>query len=322
MAEPAFNSDALASIVRASRVALLLTGEAFRSAAPCVRPPCERLPCNASSTAEQHDAAASYVRNVIRPLVQRNATVDVVLTFPHCSDGGHLLTKYLRWFAPHVVAHHTIASAHMGDGIRQAHELLLAHYRRVGSGLPDYVLQGRHDIYIEAPLPLWPANFSKLSFERLCADCDGGCGCNGRDYRVQMQRTRADCRACHGDKLLWMPRHSIRTVTAAIGEEGDYGHDLIYRVLGTATGSDKQTRAQRWAPAAASDAFGYLFPEECGEFPIQLICNEFGAYRPQHLEDTGSLPPSAAEWAREHRDFPFLAPPLDGLRNGVAKVEV
>jgi hypothetical protein len=137
---------------------------------------------------------------------------------------------------------------------------------------------------MEAPLPAWPANFSRLSFERLCAMCDGGCSCNGALARLAAER-RPECRPCHGDKLVWVPRRYLRPVSEAVLKRGGAGHSLVHAV--------------READGGRSAEVGYLFPEECGEFPIQLICNELGAYRPAHRDPgTGALPPTPQEWAR------------------------
>eukprot|EP00966_Prymnesium_polylepis_P126927 2935534-Prymnesium_polylepis.1 len=74
--------DRLAPYVAGRSVALLLTGEAFRSA----RGGRGDAPCNTSSVDAQREATESYVRQIVLPLELAGASVEVLFVFPRCSS--------------------------------------------------------------------------------------------------------------------------------------------------------------------------------------------------------------------------------------------
>ena len=102
-----FPSSSLLPPLAGRRVALLLTGEPFRSGANVgrgkgsLRVP--DRPCNLSSLDAQRAASISQRRQLIEPLEARGAAVEVIFTVPPCTQGGPfgellraLLAEYLH----------------------------------------------------------------------------------------------------------------------------------------------------------------------------------------------------------------------------------
>ena len=213
-----------------ARIAVLLTGQAFRTAKHDSAGDNARYCVNASFEA-QHVASQSLLSMVIEPLERHGAAVEVLFTFPLCNDlelGAFLLQTLKRWFANRVVAHDIISSSrHVGHSWQLAYMLLKRHLK-LGASY-DFVFSVRHDLELLQNIWHWPANFSQLLFlaegdEGVKVDCDVG-------------DTRTICRAKINDKLLWVPHNLLPSVLDVLGHDDHVGdedlnpHYLIERFI-------------------------------------------------------------------------------------------
>ena len=94
---------------------------------------------------------------------------------------------------------------------------------------------------------------------------------------------RRECLPCHADHLLWAPARYLALLhdgTQALNGGHYLGISLAH--------ADARVQAEA----------NFLLPAECDDFPLQLLCNEVGAYRPtRDPEDaTGTPYPSPADW--------------------------
>lgn len=262
----------------AKRVALLLLGEAFRSGVGSVR---LDSPCNASSLAEQREATLSYVQRIAEPIEQRGGKVDILFTFPKCAEQATLVqlrSQMTSWLQPRVRAHATIRSASMTDGWQKGYDLLRLYMAASGARY-DYVLQARHDVYIEKALVEWPSNFSRLLFELPGRDCKGGCQMGGvRDIEKQWPQCRN--RPCHADHMMWVPQRFLPQVFRHVDVGTDWGHDFMNHIQAAAGREASDERVPH-------SEVGFMFPGECSEFDIDLVCNEWKTYRPRRSDGEG-----------------------------------
>ena len=254
-------------------VAVLLLGEAFRSGAGGRND----TSCTETSINAQKEASISYVDNVLKPLEALGALVEVVLTFSACNTSER--TRRLRsilvgWMRPYVKRAWTVRSWSMDDGWRKAYRMLSARVRQRGVEF-DYILHGRHDIYIERPITTWPSNFSQMLFEQECRlGCGGGCKCG------TIQRKFLECEngVCVKDHLMWTPRKHYALLNELMqlsfsNAGSGYAHRFRMLMLGTGRIHEDET--------------GYLFPPECSRegsfgnaFQTRLMCDQYAAYRP------------------------------------------
>ena len=207
-----------------ARIAVLLTGQAFRTAKHKSALDNARYCVNASFEA-QHVASQSLLSMVIEPLERHGAVVEVLFTFPLCNDlelGAFLLQTLKRWFVNRVVAHDVISSSrHVGHSWQLAYMLLKRHLK-LGASY-DFVFSVRHDLELLQNIWHWPANFSQLLFlaegdEGVKVDCDVG--------------DRTICRAKSNDKLLWVPHNLLPSVLDVLGHDDHVGdEDLIPHYL-------------------------------------------------------------------------------------------
>ena len=141
---------------------MVLIGEVFRSG---VGGPTDN-PCNTSqaSVAGQQEASLSICSHLVAALESSGASVDVLFTFPDSCPATQLRTL-ASWLGPNVVAHRLVNATRDGRGNACAGWAfgynLLRQYGEWSGVRHDFVLQARHDIYIDAPLSTWPlAGFS------------------------------------------------------------------------------------------------------------------------------------------------------------------
>ena len=172
-----------------ARVGLLLVGQAFRSGVGGERD----QPCNEASFDLQHEASHSYIVNVIRPLERLGASIEVIFTFPECNVSGkteRLHTTMRGWFSAWTVHSRVVPATGIDASWAHGYDILAGsaagaeQHGTSASSLAralrryDYVLHGRHDLFLDQPLVAWPANFSRLSFEQECmVTSRGGCLC-------------------------------------------------------------------------------------------------------------------------------------------------
>ncbi len=217
---------------------------------------------------------------------------------PATAANQHATTAMLlRWYRAarvHAVDSHVIDSPSMAYGWIAAYKIA---YRVLQSRGVDFMLQVRHDVALERPITQWPANFSRLSFERQCIDCDEGCACNSRAYLLS-KRQQPQCKLCAADHLIWAPRRFIAPLYRSIVEHGVVGHDLLGHLL-----------THEAAAVNASTDIGYLFPIACVDFPIAILCSEIGAYRPVRLDRDTMAPPvklkGTPEWSAWEQAYGF-----------------
>jgi hypothetical protein len=151
------------------------------------------------------------------------------------------------------------------------------------NGKYDFLLQVRHDVALERPIDQWPGDLSRLLFERACFDCGGSCSCNGYED-LQYHSLNRKCEICHANHILWVPGKHISTVQRAIIIRGANGHTLLSDIL------------VHEPKALSIEDVGFLFPQECEMFPIDINCGEIGAYRPLRVDrETGNLPPKVRD---------------------------
>lgn len=267
---------------RAARVALLLVGEPFRSLRENSTAP--RQSCYEGSTEEQAEASLSYVAKVIEPLERCGAVVEVMYTFPVCPGRRDVMERLHRkmdsWFGPRVVAVANVTSQSMDHGWRLGHQMLAAHMatRRVSY---DFVFQARHDVYLEADMFAWPADWSKLLFEQECALLSGSsCSCGFLSDYASRRLGR-----CHANHLLWIPQKYLAVVQRAVFALGDSetvdgmkvtSHDVIRPITRDLISAGQSS-------AELEHSIGFMFPSECGNevFSINLMCREWMVYRPR-----------------------------------------
>lgn len=279
-------------------VLLFIVGDAFRRFNRTRGNPACRF-ASSESVAGQHEAMRSYVRNVILPLEAHGARVHALLSVNRCPEVfasaaeenttmDSMRGALVKWLgARRVIGYREIDSATQADGWRLAAEQLEDVLLDGGGAMPpfDYILQARYDILIERPITLWPANFSTLLLEREGYDCSprmAGCIHGGKEALVH-HLGRPSCGPCHDDHLLWMPRRFVPLINHALLHGAHGGHGLALSLA-------------RADPRIASES-AFMFPPECGDFPIMLSCGEFGAYRPARLHPGTQEPfPSPSDW--------------------------
>lgn len=198
-----------------SRIAVLLTGQAFRDAKDGNSERKARYCVNASFEA-QHVASRSLLSNVIEPLEAHGATVEVLLTFVSCknSELNHFFLPTLKaWFEGRVVAHRLVHGIRdVGHSWQVAYVLLKAHLgKQVGSF--DFVFSVRHDMELLHNILHFPANFSKLLFLSERGSHEG--------VRVHCDPWRAACQPKVDDKLLWVPHALLPAVLDVLEHEAD-----------------------------------------------------------------------------------------------------
>ena len=267
-------------------VLLLVLGDAFRTGGRT-----GGTPCNLSKTSieGQREATATHVHNLVNPMRESGATVSVLLIINRCpretahfqNDVQRTLLSWYDEMKVDSVESKLANSPHIEYGWRIAH----AYARRFmrANGKYDFLLQVRHDVALERPIDQWPGDLSRLSFERACFDCGGSCTCNGYED-LQYHSLNRKCEICHADHILWVPNKYIDTVQRAIILRGAAGHDLLSNIL------------VHEPKALPIKDVGFLFPQECEMFPIDINCGEIGAYRPLRINrETGNLPPKASD---------------------------
>jgi len=199
------------TLFASTQVAVLLTGEAFRTA--------KRKSTDASgqciheSYSAQHAATQSLLSQVIVPIETLGATVDVLYTFPSCGAtalGGPLRSALHRWFGNRVVAHATVQSRNVGHSWQLAYKLLSQHIAASGRSY-DYVLSVRHDLRLLHGITTWPVDLSQLLF---LADRSG--------VKLTCETV---CRPKIDDKMLWVPRRWLPVVLRLIGHDDQPGDD-------------------------------------------------------------------------------------------------
>ena len=273
------------------RVALLMMGDAFRTGGSSGGNACNM---SRSSLLGQRDATNTHIRNLVRPL-EAHASVHTLLVLNRCPQATAsyqqaVASTLCRWYrsAGASATSSVVDSPDMSIGWKRAHQLLIQLERQQG-GPFDFVLQARHDIALEKPLNMWPADFTRLLFERECLECDGGCGCNGRGHFLA-NRNRSECQLCTTDHLIWAPARFMPVLRRAIISRGVSGHAVLRNIL------------SHEALDVGHDV-GYMFPDRCDAFPLALPCTEIGAYRPLRLDrDTGG-PPAMPDWTEWERAF-------------------
>ena len=209
-----------------ARVAVLLTGEAFRTQKR--QSTDQSKSCANESYEAQRSASNAVLTQAILPLESHGARVDVLFTFPPCgttASGGVLLRKLQGWYGERVVAHRVIShSRNVGHSWQLAFMLLRDHMRAkqpaddsVSSTRAalryDFVLSIRHDMMLLRPLLGWPADLSHLLFTglrgTLKVDCDFG--------------DRSSCSVKGNDKLLWTPRRWLPRVLRLLAHDDEHG---------------------------------------------------------------------------------------------------
>ena len=225
-----------AGLFHATRVALLLLGEAFRSGVGHLG---VDVPCNASNAAAQEIASRSFVERVVLPLETLGATVRIIFTFPHCGDSAgasarhdKLLDSMLSWFGrERVAAYRTVRPMGLPSSWLAAYDLL----ESTGEAF-DYVLRARHDLHIALPLPDWPVAFEQLLFEDKGIYCGGNCqGAGLPDAELERKllhcRQRDERKWCAGDRMMWVPRRYLPLVLALHRSPSAlFGHRFIEQV--------------------------------------------------------------------------------------------
>lgn len=252
-------------------VALLLIGDAFRLGVGGQND----TPCHIGSYESQREASMSYMTNVVRPLLALGATVEVVYTFPKCtlfSDTRVLRSAMREWFSPYVTRSWTTRSDDMDDGWRKGHRVLLSRMEARNASF-DYVLQSRHDLFIERPITTWPADFTKVLFEMECRKtCGGSCRCG----TLQKRFLECDDALCTKDHMMWTPRRHYGAID-----------DLMQRSFGTHSYAHHFIQFLLRAGRVHTSDVSYMFPPECSRegsfgnaFQTDLMCNQDNAYRP------------------------------------------
>eukprot|EP00470_Lotharella_oceanica_P007583 CAMPEP_0170199622 /NCGR_PEP_ID=MMETSP0040_2-20121228/69439_1 /TAXON_ID=641309 /ORGANISM="Lotharella oceanica, Strain CCMP622" /LENGTH=386 /DNA_ID=CAMNT_0010449761 /DNA_START=446 /DNA_END=1606 /DNA_ORIENTATION=- len=127
----------------------------------------------------------------------------------------------------------------------------------------DYLLQARHDVYIEKPIDTWPANFSKFLFELESQDCDGGCAPMSLGNPIK----KPHCALCNSDHLFWIPSRFYNSYSTHVRHR-KCCHEMIQFMKEDIPESD----------------IGFMFPR-CDQLRINLTCNEVLAYRPRRQID-------------------------------------
>ena len=207
----------------AVRIAVLLTGQAFRT--PKARSTEDSRSCANESYSAQHAATHSLLKNVVHPLEQRGARVDIFFTFPACGRstvGAPLLGALHGWLGSRVVNWRIVRNRDVGHSWQQAYALLQCCLNTY-----DAVFSVRHDLLLSVPLPAWHVDLSSLLF---LAE-------QGGTVRVDCSSSSStSCRAKANDKLLWVPRRKLRAVLREVESPSGLAtpfnpHYLIERFL-------------------------------------------------------------------------------------------
>ena len=197
-------------IFSGTRVAVLLTGQAFRT--PKARSTDQSSTCAVASYEAQRMASQSVLTQVILPLEARGSLVEVLYTFPPCgrsAAGATMLKSLETWYSPRVVARRIVRSRHVGHSWQLAYMLLRDHmavqpHGRV-SGY-DFVFSVRHDILLLQNLNAWVGDLSLQNFVgEVTVDCEYG--------------DRRTCRTKANDKMLWVPRAQLPAVMRLVAHD-------------------------------------------------------------------------------------------------------
>ena len=228
------------SLFDGARVAVLLTGQAFRTAKRKSVDP-SGVCVNASYEA-QRTASQSIVTNVIEPLEDLGANVEILYTFPSCDTFLHrglttLLQKALDgWLGVHrVVSRRVVQSRNVGHSWQQAFMLLAEHMSLQRPRRDyDFVFSVRHDLQLLKPLTNWSANLSKLNFlGEFHPDAEDGavtldCEPDSEALIDKCTGTLCWCAPKAQDKLLWVPRSMLPSVLKHLVHD-DWEHPVNHR---------------------------------------------------------------------------------------------
>ena len=206
-----------ANFFRGARVAVLLTGEAFR---PMRRFPGTPRACHDhnSSLELQRRITAALITHVIEPFEESGALTSVLLTFPSCGEtsvGRALLRELVRLFDGRVVASRIVQSTCTTDSLYLAFGLLWDHMGRMLAAAYDYVLSVRHDLEILTPVTEWAVDWARLLFHASPVSVTSQClGCVPE--RGDFEADPCGCRPSTDDKIMWVPRKHLPAVLAAV----------------------------------------------------------------------------------------------------------
>lgn len=221
-------------LFRNARVAILLTGEAFRTSKQ--RSTDHSHSCANASFEAQRSASHSLIGHVIVPIETLGAHVEVLFTFPSCgrdAPGGAWLLESLRsWYGNRVVAHRVVGpTRHVGHSWQLAFMLLRDHIRAIrgnstGSSIRsnsgqtslhdyDFVFSVRHDLEMLRPVTSWPGDLSQQLVlgvrGTVKVDCEWG--------------DQTQCKAKANDKMLWTPRRQLAHTLRVLAHDNERDDD-------------------------------------------------------------------------------------------------
>jgi len=196
-----------------ARIAVLLTGQAFRAervekhdrSAESIRF------CEHGSISAQHTASRALLSNVVQPLENSGATVDILFTFPACDNSSFFISTLKSWYGDHLVAQRTVRSKHVGHSFQLAY-MLLRDYMQHGHSF-DFVLSVRHDLELCTDIMHWTADLEKLIFfgAQVKLDCNFG--------------DRSKCKPKTQDKMLWVPRQLLPKALGVLAHDHHDGDE-------------------------------------------------------------------------------------------------
>ena len=164
-----------------ARVAVLLLGAPFRSGGSLhggelsEGQSMAKVACNLASKHAQKEASLALVQQVIVPLEECGAKVEVLYTLPRtCPPRGEVSALLHEWLgSQRIVAERSVSPAAVGEAVRMAYVMLEEHMNTTGTSY-DYVFRTRHDMHMERNLLTWPgADFGKILFQPKCVICNG-----------------------------------------------------------------------------------------------------------------------------------------------------
>ena len=218
------------SFFRGARIAVLLTGQAFRAKYrfPNV-PPKE---CDAARVDDQRRWARKLISHVVVPFEASGAHVEILLTFGSCGEtkeGRALRRNLTAWYDGRVVASRVI---HGTTGTREtmqlAYSLLWEHVGRTFAGGYDFVFNIRHDMEVQKPVYEWDVDWGRLLFKSGSANTMvvACIGCN-KEVSWEFNDEPCSCRPMTDDKMMWVPSRFLPSILKQILHRDFEGHYLV-----------------------------------------------------------------------------------------------